>query len=221
MRRFSFPKQARMLKFGFVIMFTIGYEFHANGAPWLPRLAESCLPSAAVDISVIDMPVDIQHCLLVPCRDERTQIDDRNNCCISLVFMDDMLRQCWLRLVGASHSLVGIAEFVRQPLRIWHRLPIHPNSHVVSWGQSKVFEYHHKEILMNVTQSSLNRSIIGIIKASTPQFHTFDPDIGSQLPLRGIIAPLTKLRVASHKEEGRSKKERGENDNQRIRAFRR
>jgi hypothetical protein len=100
----------------YIIVFTIGHELVSNSAPRFPRLTESRLPSVTVDISVVDMTVDIQHSLPFLCRYEWPQIEDRNIFGVNLVFMENVLRQYGLRDIVADDTLIGISKSVWQPL---------------------------------------------------------------------------------------------------------
>lgn len=105
-----------------IIVFLIGNEFQAKGAPWLPRMAESSSPTSLVNISIVDMTVYIQHRLLLKRRNERCQIENRNKGGIGLVPMKDELGWSWTGPI--LDPLISVGESVWETLRIRRRLPL-------------------------------------------------------------------------------------------------
>lgn len=174
-------------KFYFVIVFLIGNELHANGAPWLPYLAESSAPSSMVNISVVDMAVDIEHCLLLLCRNEWPQIVYCNKSGVWLVAMKDMLRHRNLRFICINDSLIFITKLIRQPLRICCCLPIDPYSSVICWSKAEIFDCEQNEILVDMDNRTIKWAIIRVAKASALEGDVLNPDVGSQLLFRSIV----------------------------------
>ena len=56
-----------ILKLCFVVVLLIGNKLHANSTPWFPTLTEGSQPTTTIDVAIVDMAIDIQHCLLFPC----------------------------------------------------------------------------------------------------------------------------------------------------------
>lgn len=173
---------ALLAYFLFVVMLTVSNEGIASGSPWLIEKAEASLPSAFINIRIVDMPVNIHKLLPRFCFLKNVCIGYVDSRDFPLASVDNFVTIVWFSSLENSVIFVNIPKIIGKNHPIRQVNPVYMNVNFGSWSYSEIFVVNEQNIWpYPADRPSLDSDILFDV-ISKDQLYLLNSHIRSQLP---------------------------------------